>query len=115
MNLKTFDQFLANRLADIQSILGKKSADYSDGDDKLFNFKLAASMDGITPIESLRGMHLKHISSIRQGLDDLQKGKVRSWEWWQEKEIDNINYSILLLALIYEEYFNAKTTPDTKD
>ena len=115
MNLKTFDQFLANRLADIQSILGKKSADYSDGDDKLFNFKLAASMEGITPIESLRGMHLKHRTSIRQGLDDLQHGKVRPWEWWVEKETDNINYSILLLALIYEEYFNVKTTTDTKD
>lgn len=104
-----FDEFIHVVLNNATAILGTKSADYSTADDKLANFKLQAQMDGITPIEALRGNHLKHRCSIRQGLDDLQRGVVRPWKWWKEKMTDDLNYNLLLQALIYETHFAKKT------
>jgi len=101
-----FNKFLEDEIIKkIRGVLSSKSADYSDQifDDKLFNFKEAARIDNITPIESLRGMWLKHRASLSQGLDELMcEEEPRSFGWWMEKSIDNINYNILLLALIKE-------------
>jgi hypothetical protein len=105
MKHKDFEIFLEEIIEKIRGVLSSKSADYSDNilDDKLFNFKEAGRIDNITPIEALRGMWLKHRTSINQGLDELMcEEKCRPWEWWVEKSIDNINYNILLLALIEE-------------
>lgn len=105
MTHEKFNEFLENCIKEIRNVLASKSADYSSGDDKLFNFKESARIDGITPVEALRGMHLKHRTSIKQGLDDLQQGKIRPLEWWKEKLGDDRNYNILLEALITETYF----------
>ena len=60
MTIVRFSEFLKNILHQITNILDIKSSDYSYDSDKLFNFKLAGRIDGITPIEALRGMQLKH-------------------------------------------------------
>lgn len=106
MKHKDFEKFLEEIITKIREVLTAKSADYSDQilDDKLFNFKEAARIDAITSIEALRGMWLKHRASISQALDEyLCEETLRSWDWWMEKSIDNINYNILLLALIKEK------------
>jgi hypothetical protein len=106
MNIKTFDELVERETQRMKDVMCSKSADYADGTDKLFNFKLAAELDGISPIEALRGMWLKHRSSIRQGLDELVDGKsCRSEAWWIEKLTDDRNYSMLLQALLTEKYF----------
>ncbi len=105
MPLKEFSEFLTEELGAIRTILDSKSADYSTDADKLANFKLQARMDGISPIEALRGNWLKHRASIVQGLNELEQGKVRPLEWWQEKLRDDRNYNILLHALIQASYF----------
>jgi len=103
MRQSDFDIFLAEIIQKITGTLSSKSDDYSYDSDKLFNFKLQGRIDGIAPIEALRGNQLKHRASICQGLDELEQGKIRSWEWYLEKYIDNINYDILSLALIKEQ------------
>lgn len=105
MPLKEFTEFLNKELEAITDILASKSDDYSTDADKLANFKLQARMDGISPIEALRGNWLKHRASIVQGLDELQCGKVRPLKWWQEKLRDDRNYNILVHALIQVTYF----------
>ena len=107
MKHSDFDKFLEEEvIAKIRNVLSSKSADYSKGDGKLYNFKLAAEMDGDTPIQSLRGMHLKHRASIRQGLDEMMMGeKPRDYKWWLEKVIDDVNYDILMLAMLYSGEF----------
>lgn len=105
MPLKEFDKFLTEELNEIRSILASKSDDYSTDADKLANFKLQARMDGITPVEALRGNWLKHRASIVQGLNDLKINKIRPMKWWDEKLRDDRNYNILLHALIYVTYF----------
>lgn len=106
MDIKTFDKLVERETQRMKDVMCSKSADYSAGGDKLFNFKLAAAMDGISPIEALRGMWLKHKASLRQGLDELMDGKpCRPGAWWIEKLTDDRNYSILLQALLAEKYF----------
>jgi hypothetical protein len=104
MKLEQFDKFLEGILGEVKGVLGSKSADYAGDGDKLYNFKLQARIEGITPVEALRGNWLKHRSSIQQGLDELQTGKMRDLKWWHEKLIDSVNYEILLLALLTEEF-----------
>ena len=107
MDFKTFDELVEQETKRMKDVMCSKSADYSAVDDKLFNFKLAAELDGVSPIEALRGMWLKHRTSIRQGLDELLEGKdCRSEAWWVEKLTDDRNYSILLQALLTEKYFS---------
>lgn len=105
MPLKEFDEFLSQELTAIRAILASKSDDYSTNADKLANFKLQARMDGISPVEALRGNWLKHRASIVQGLDELEHGKVRPLKWWQEKLRDDRNYNILLHALVQVTYY----------
>jgi hypothetical protein len=105
VDFKTFDELVEQETQRMKDVMCSKSADYSAKDDKLFNFKLAAELDGISPIEALRGMWLKHRTSLRQGLDELIEGKCRSEKWWIEKLTDDRNYSILFQALLVEKYF----------
>ncbi|KKN53844.1 hypothetical protein LCGC14_0598030 [marine sediment metagenome] len=106
MDFKTFDELVERETKRMKDVMCSKSADYSADGDKLFNFKLAAELDGISPIEALRGMWLKHRTSLRQGLDELVDEKsCRSEKWWIEKLTDDRNYSMLLQALLMEKYF----------
>lgn len=107
-----FMQFVIDK--HILEVMCSKSAEYARGDDKLYNFKRAAEMDKITPIEALRGMHLKHRVSVQDMLDDLRvsddsafgtkQAEQHSQELWQEKLGDTINYFFLLWALLAEKY-----------
>ena len=106
MNHIDFDRLVEQETQRMKDVMCSKSADYSAADDKLFNFKLAAEVDGISPIEALRGMWLKHRTSIRQALDELLDGEdCRSEAWWIEKLTDDRNYSMLLQGLLMEKYF----------
>lgn len=107
MDLKTF-----NKLVDyvteerIKGVMCAKSAEYARGDDKLHNFKRAAKVSGLTPLECLQGMKLKHDVSILDMLaDEADKNKgPHTFTKWEEKISDNINYLILMLALLYDKY-----------
>jgi len=106
MTLNEFDEFLLNEIFPaIQETLAKKSSDYSDTKDKLYNFYLQARMENITPIEALNGCWSKHKSSLQQGLEEFKKKRImRPYKWWLEKSIDSINYNILLLALLKDRF-----------
>lgn len=90
------------------SIKGKmcnKSAEYARNNDKLYNFKRSAQIDKTTPEDALRGMDLKHRTSISDMLSDLYKDNTEYLqEVWEEKITDHINYMILLYALLAERY-----------
>lgn len=89
----------------IKKVMCSKSAEYARGGDKLYNFKRSAEIDGVTPIDALRGMDLKHRTSISDMLVDITyKDKVFPKELWEEKLTDHINYMILLWALLAERY-----------
>ena len=87
----------------IRKVMCNKAAEYSRGDDKLYNFYRAAEVDRITPVEALRGMHLKHRVSVLDMLDDLQNDIHHPKELWHEKLTDTLNYYILMWAILSEE------------
>ena len=75
-----------------------KSKEYSTDEDKLHNFKVAAAIQNVTPIQALAGMMCKHTVSIY----DMCQGGTYSDEMWDEKIGDSINYLLLLRALVQD-------------
>lgn len=113
MDIQTFNKLVDYIVEErIKKVMCSKSAEYARGGDKLYNFKRSAEIDGITPIEALRGMDLKHRTSINDMLDDLDKGiqninpptTENIKKLWEEKLTDHINYMILLWGLLAEQY-----------
>ena len=105
MTTEQFDKLLENILeVHVKGVMCKKSKEYSRGADKLYNFYRAGEMSQKSPEECLRGMKLKHDVSLDDMLDDLMRDHENPQELWQEKLRDEINYLILLWALLSERY-----------
>ena len=75
-----------------------KAKEYAT-EDRLHNFKIAATLQGITPIQALAGMMSKHTVSI----NDMCRGGEYPLGMWDEKIGDSINYLLLLRALVEEK------------
>ncbi len=121
MKSADFDRLLEKRIQLTKEVLASKNKEYaSDGEDRLHNFKRAANMLGCTPEKALVGMWTKHIISILDMVDDIEKRnkkftglcvfvtnfreKRRFKKLVEEKIGDAVNYLILLEALIKERY-----------
>ena len=100
MKAERFDSIVENRLRLIKEILLQKRAEYApDGGDRLHNFKRAGEMLRTTPERALVGMWTKHIISILDIVDGLDR-KLVSVEMIEEKIGDAVNYLILLEAML---------------
>ena len=55
------------------------------------------------PVGALSGMMCKHTVSIYDLINGYEEGRAIEPELWDEKIIDNINYLILLRAVLREE------------
>lgn len=104
MEPSEFNQFLRVTLNEIQETLSAKEQVYSSNANRFHNFNRAAIMDWTTPIRSLRGMQTKHRVAISDFLNEPITDT--PYHEWREKIIDNINYYILMLAMVYEEHEN---------
>ena len=102
MNSQDFNKLANNRFNKCKELLGLKSNEYSRDNDKLHNFKNAGRMLGEIPEIALMGMKVKHTVSISDIVWDIQMGKLPSLELLAEKISDEINYLVLLEALITE-------------
>lgn len=110
MTTEEFNKIVVDICEQTMSTLTTKAAEYARGD-RLSNFKAAAGFLECTPEKALMGMRIKHEVSIRDMVEDLQRGPYgHHWalEKWDEKIGDSINYLILLKALIIER---VKTDP----
>ena len=104
MRAAQFDLIVARRLKLIQEILLKKRAEYaSGGKDRLHNFARAAEMLRCTKEKAIIGMWTKHVVSILDIVDDLDKA-VPSETMIDEKIGDAISYLILLEAALKERH-----------
>lgn len=100
MNNADFNKVVDEQLDFCKSLLCKKGKEYDrDTKDRFHSFKVAAALQGETPIQALAGMLAKHTVSvydlIREGSSDLAI--------WDEKITDHINYLLLLKGLIMDE------------
>lgn len=98
MTQETFERLMEDQFDRCEAVLGSKAKEYGDGD-RLHNFRVAADLQGITPIQALSGMMCKHTVSV---YDMCESGKDYPLDLWNEKITDSINYLLLLNALVRE-------------
>ena len=97
MTPKRFNAILHNRLNSSQDILEKKAKEYAQDNDRLFNFRLAAQINGTSMEKALWGMATKHLVSVM----DLVEGRLVATNAIVDEKIgDMINYLILLEAVL---------------
>ena len=105
MDTDEFNSVLTLQLQRCRDILGEKADEYAT-DDRLHNFKVAAELQGVSPLKALGGMMAKHTVSVYDLIDNPEEASSRMWD---EKITDHINYLILLRAIVQEE-LGRKTT-----
>jgi hypothetical protein len=99
MNTARFEQIVTEQLNRCTDTLIVKAREYAT-EDRLHNFRVAGSLQGISPAQALSGMMAKHTVSV---YDMLASGQKYSEAMWNEKIGDSINYLLLLRALVSEE------------
>jgi hypothetical protein len=77
--------------------LMRKEVEYSDGVDRLVQFKKTGTMESKAPTETLFTMMDKHFSSLSDMVKDPKQYSIKKWN---EKIGDLRNYTFLLDALI---------------
>lgn len=98
MRQEIFTEIIHEQISRSLDTLDLKAKEYAT-DDRLHNFKIAATLQGETPIQALGGMMSKHTVSIY----DLIRTGSRDIDMWNEKITDSINYLLLLRALVEED------------
>lgn len=106
MTSENFNHELKVQMQRSVDILCKKAVEYAT-DDRLHNFKIAAALEQITPVQALAGMMSKHTVSV---YDMCMSGEEYPIELWEEKITDHINYLLLLNAMVRERKDDAKHT-----
>lgn len=97
MKAEQFNEIINEQISRSLNTLTIKSKEYTT-EDKLYNFKIAATLKGETSIQALSGMMVKHTVSIY----DMCRDGDRDIEKWNEKITDHINYLLILRALVEE-------------
>lgn len=104
MDHQEFEEIFERQVEKMRSTLVKKAAEYAT-DDRLHNFRVAATLQGITEREALAGMMAKHTVSV---YDLLSEPTLASQATWDEKVGDHLNYLILLQAIVVDERGNPR-------
>jgi len=105
MDTPTFDRIISKQLDWCMKKLTHKADEYAEDDDRLHNFRVAASLRDTDMRDAVSGMMAKHTVSVYDmcnaiDLDDLDQ--------WDEKIGDSINYLLLLRAVVQEEYLESQ-------
>jgi len=102
---KDFEGLVKNVFSNCEKMLnGTKKDEYAGEEDRLRNFKTGAAQRQTIPEDYLLGVKAKQTASISDMVKDLKSGKEYPLMLWQEKISDEINYHVLLLALLVERF-----------
>lgn len=104
MTTEKFNTIVDDLTNQIKSTLKRKAGEYNLDEDRLSVFKRAAGIQQQTSAQALLGMMTKHVVSI---YDYVEGNKKFTEELAREKICDNLNYLILLYAILEEEGFAA--------
>ena len=94
-----YNEHITNMLKHCENVLTAKHKEYAT-EDHFHNFNVAASLQGVTSQQALIGMMDKHVVSVHDLVNDHAEGRKISTEMWQEKIGDNINYLLILWAMV---------------
>lgn len=123
-----FDKYkttINNMIAYCQNLINDKLIQYANKNDVFKTFNEAAELQEILPEQALFGMMAKHIGSIRNMLDKVEKdiysmtvndaeGAEYSLDVWKEKIGDNITYLLILYAMISSRIDEQAYLSDTR-
>jgi hypothetical protein len=101
MKTETFEKIVNDQITRRTDTLIVKAREYAT-EDRLHNFKIAATIQGCTPVQALAGMMAKHTVSVYDLCRQHNTGLTISADLWDEKITDSINYLLLLKAAISE-------------
>lgn len=99
MNNDIFNQVIKETHSIVDHLLENKGEEYATGSDRLHNFNAGAGVTGKHPEAVLFGFVLKHIISLSDMINDLEKGYSYPQCVWEEKVMDIITYMYLLRAI----------------
>jgi hypothetical protein len=108
MKRNRFNEIVDQTLEQVTEVLIEKSIEYSRNDNPFHNFDVGARKTGLIREKVLDGMALKHDISIDDMVNDIEDGKLPSYDAINEKFGDAINYLILKKASIIDRIENKK-------
>ena len=100
MTLKRFNEIVDDMLKTCKDTLAVKQNEYNLDEDRLSFFKIGNDLTQLTPERTLYLMMYKHIKSLA---DMVASEKPYPKALWEEKLKDNINYLLLLRALLEDD------------
>lgn len=103
MEPQKFNEVLEEMQAQCRTLLIKKEEEYSDGMDRLIQFKQAAALRNVSPLEACSGMMVKHTTKLYSMISAEDKGKIHGRDAWEEVLNDHSNYLTLLKAVLIDE------------
>ena len=103
MTPEKFNEILLEMQEQCRNLLIEKEKEYSDGKDRLIQFKQAAVLRNTSPINSCAGMMVKHTTKLYSMIDDECNGKAHTLKAWEEVLNDHSNYLTLLKAVLFDE------------
>ena len=109
MNNKDFEKLVDEQFEICKSVLCNKSKEYDFGEDRLHSFKVAGQLLKSTPEEALMGYLTKHIMSLYDMVPEVNKF---TYDKFNEKITDTMNYLLLLKGLLYERKLDNEENRD---
>lgn len=107
MNREKFIEIFEGQIQRCKEVLFAKNKEYGTADVKegefLHNFYRAGAMLGQKPATALRGMLVKHLVSINDFIDKIERAQPVDAYLAMEKITDAINYLFLLATVLKEE------------
>ena len=100
MTTEKFNKIVDEMLETCRETLITKQNEYNLDDDRLSFFKEGTELTKLSPERTLYMFMFKHIKSLA---DMVASEKKYSKELWEEKIKDNINYLLLLRALLEDD------------
>lgn len=108
MTTEQFDNIVERAVERSVNVLVHKAKEYAVDGDRMHNFNRGAQISGETREKVLKGFMLKHLISVFDIIDDVEKGKLHPREYLDEKIGDSINYLLLLEASLVDRLNNVK-------
>ena len=103
MEQTRFKEIVNEMFTQCCDLLNIKEQEYSDGKDRLVQFKLAGELSQTTMLLALRGMMIKHTTKLYFMLREIEMtGQDFTRSQWEEVLNDHANYLFLLKAVLYE-------------
>lgn len=112
MNVELFNKILDARIDRLRALFERKRAEYASDVDVLINFRRGAELMRCTPERVLGGYVCKHILSVYDIIDKIERGGRVEEDVIDEKVGDVIVYMVLLEGLYVDR--QTQTTVERK-